>query len=156
MSVPKEIVEQRMGAFMAACVEQGIKITHQRMEIFRELASTEEHPDTATIHTRVKKRIPTISLDTVYRNLKLLAEHGVITAVGMSQDRQRFDANMEEHHHFVCVKCGMVRDFHTSLLGPLATPEEAKAFGVPVSMHLEVKGVCRACAKPARIRQRRA
>lgn len=154
MSVSKNIVEQRMNAFLAACVEQGVKLTHQRMEIFRELASTEEHPDTATLYARVKRRIPTISLDTVYRNLKLLAEHGIITAVGMSQDRQRFDANMDEHHHFVCVKCGMVRDFHTASMGPLATPEEAKSFGIPVSMHLEIKGVCRACARPARTRRK--
>jgi Fur family peroxide stress response transcriptional regulator len=145
MAVSSEIIEARMRAFGEACASRGIKVTHQRLEIYRELASTEEHPDAEVIHQRVRKRIPTISRDTVYRNLKTLAEHGLVSVVGMSHERLRFDGNMAPHHHFVCVRCGMIRDFYSPGLGSIDFPAEAESFGEPVSLHVEVKGVCRTC-----------
>ena len=145
MSVPSHIVETRMDAFRESCIRLGVKVTHQRLEIYRELASTEEHPDADAIHRRVRERIPTISRDTVYRNLKLLSEHGLISIVGMSHERLRFDAKMGHHHHFVCVRCGRICDFYSERLHSIHCPEEAEAFGEPVSMHLEVKGVCTQC-----------
>jgi Fur family peroxide stress response transcriptional regulator len=120
------------------------------MEIFRVVISTEEHPDAVTVHRRVKKRIPTVSLDTVYRNLKLLADHGLLAIVGMSQESLRFDGNMQEHHHFACVKCGLIRDFSSGAIGGLTMPDEAKTFGAPLSLHLEVKGICATCQKSAK------
>ncbi len=149
MAVPQDTIDARMHAFRETCVQRGVKVTHQRLEIYRELASTEEHPDADAIHRRVSERIPTISRDTVYRNLKMLAEHGLISVVGMSHERLRFDANMGLHHHFVCVRCGLIRDFYSQHLGSVTFPTEAEAFGDPVSLHFEVKGVCRACRPPA-------
>ena len=145
MTVPAETLRKRMNAFMEGCARNRVKITHQRMEIYRVLASSDEHPDAEAIHRRVRKRIPTISPDTVYRNLKLLAEHGLVSVVGASRDRLRFDANRGVHHHFVCVKCGMIRDFCSECLGALEAPEEARALGEPLSLHVEVKGLCRDC-----------
>ena len=145
MSLPPDIIETRMRSFTEACVAQGVKVTHQRLEIFRALAATEEHPEADTIHRRVRERIPTISRDTVYRNLKMLAEHGLISVVGMSHERLRFDANMSRHHHFVCLRCGLIRDFSSPHLAGLECPEEAESFGEPVSINLEVKGVCTEC-----------
>ena len=142
-----EMIEKRMDAFLEACRRRGVKVTHQRMEIYRVVASTEEHPDAITVHRRVKKRIPMISLDTVYRNLKLLAEYGLISIVGMSQESLRFDANMRPHHHFLCLKCGLIRDFTSERMGALEMPAEAKAFGNPLTLHLEVKGICAGCRK---------
>ena len=134
-----------MNSFREACISRGVKVTHQRLQIYHELASTEEHPDADTIHRRVRDRIPTISRDTVYRNLKMLAEYGLISVVGMSHERLRFDANMGFHHHFVCVRCGLIRDFCSQHLESIDFPAEAEAFGDPMSLHLEVKGMCKAC-----------
>lgn len=147
MTVPRETINARMDAFREACAARGVKLTHQRLEIYRELAATEAHPDAETIWKRVRKRVPTVSRDTVYRNLKLLAGHGLIAVVGMSHERLRFDANMGRHHHFVCVRCGLIRDFESRRLERLDCPPEAAAFGAPLSLHLEVKGVCGACAR---------
>jgi Fe2+ or Zn2+ uptake regulation protein len=74
--------EARVAGFLAACREHGIKATHQRIEIVRELASTEDHPDAESIYERVQERIPTISLDTVYRTLRLLEDNDIISRVG--------------------------------------------------------------------------
>ena len=145
MAISPAIVETRVGAFRDACDRLGLKATHQRIAIYRELVSTEEHPDAETVHQRVRKRIPEISRDTVYRNLNLLAQHGLISTVGLGRERLRFDANMGHHHHFVCLNCGLIRDFCSPGLGAIDIPEEAKAIGDPLSSHLEVRGVCAAC-----------
>lgn len=147
MTFPQQTVPKRMNAFRDTCARLGLKITHQRMEIFRQVISTEEHPDVLTIHRRVKKRIPTISLDTAYRTLKLLAEHGLVSVVGMSQESLRFDGNVRPHHHFVCVKCGVIRDFTSDKIVLAASPPEARTFGTPLSLHLEVKGICSTCQR---------
>ncbi len=145
MKKPHDKIQTAMAGFREACERQGLKLTHQRLEIYRELAATEEHPDAETIHRRVRRRIPTISQDTVYRNLKLLAEEGLISIVGMSHERLRFDANMGMHHHFVCVRCGLIRDFCSADSSASTIPDEASTFGESVSVHLEVKGVCHGC-----------
>lgn len=145
MPMPPNDIESRMNAFREACASRGVKVTHQRLEIFRELASTDEHPDAETIHRRVRGRISTISRDTVYRNLKMLAEHDLVSVVGMSNERLRFDANMGLHHHFVCLRCGLIRDFYSQHPENIECPKEVEAFGDPVSVHLEVKGLCTKC-----------
>lgn len=147
MTASRAMIDRRMHDFTQACVRSGIRVTHQRMEIFRAVVSTEEHPDAESVHRRVKKRIPTISLDTVYRNLRLLADHGLISIVGMSQENLRFDGNMLPHHHFACVKCGMIRDFTARTLDNRDIPDAAHAFGTVVSLHVEVKGICSACQR---------
>ena len=69
--------------------------------------------------------------------------------VGLSQESLRFDGNSAPHHHFTCVKCGLIRDFSCAPMECPAMPEEAKAFGRPLSVHLEVKGLCAVCKKSA-------
>jgi Fur family peroxide stress response transcriptional regulator len=145
MKTTYDIVEKRMVEFRDACEHRGLKATHQRLEIYRELASTATHPDVETIYQGVKKRIPTISRDTVYRNLNLLAEYGLISIFGMSHERLRFDANIAHHHHFICVKCGMIQDLYSANLNTIAVPKEAEVFGTPVSLQVEIKGICTTC-----------
>lgn len=152
MKLAQEQVEKRVADFAAICRRQGIKATHQRMEILRELASTGEHPDAETIYTRVRKRIPAISLDTVYRTLRMLEEKGVIARVPSMQDRARFDANMDRHHHFVCDRCGKIADFTCAALDGFAPPPEVAALGQMESVHIELRGRCKTCKGAAVVR----
>ena len=69
MKIGKREIEQRMERFEEVCRNSGMKLTHQRMEIFREVAQTGDHPDAEKVYQGVRKRMPTISLDTVYRTL---------------------------------------------------------------------------------------
>jgi Fur family peroxide stress response transcriptional regulator len=123
----------------------GVKMTHQRLEILRELARSSEHPDAETIYQGVRRRIPPLSLDTVYRTLWLLLDLGLISTLGASRDRARFDANLEPHHHFVCLRCGTTRDFYSREFDTLKIPDSVKVFGIPEKTQVEVRGVCVNC-----------
>ena len=119
----------------------------QRLEIFREVASSLEHPDAETVFRAVRARMPTVSLDTVYRTLWMLNDLGLVTTLGPRRERVRFDANLDQHHHYVCVRCGLARDFQSAELNALRIPDAVKEFGRIVATHVEVRGVCARCAR---------
>ena len=139
-------VEQRLERFERVCRDAGVRLTHQRLEIFREVARTGDHPDAETVYKRVRERMPTVSLDTVYRTLWMLNDHGFVTTLGPSRERTRFDANLTRHHHFVCVRCGSTRDFYCEDLDELELPSSARALGRIETTLVEARGVCRECA----------
>ena len=143
-------VQERLAEAADACRRHEIKATHQRMEILRELAGTEQHPDAETVYNAVRKRVPAISLDTVYRTLKLFEEKGVIVRMGAMKERARFDANTSRHHHFVCTQCGLVRDFYDEALNSLNAPQEVPEMGCVDSVYVELRGLCRTCRKQNR------
>lgn len=142
---PHTKVEQRLEHLRAVAKKAGVKMTHQRLEIFRELAATEEHPDADSIFRAVQHRVPTVSVDTVYRTLWMLHEMGLVTTLGPRRDGLRFDANLEQHHHYVCVRCGLVRDFESADLNALRLPDVVKDLGSIADAHVEVRGVCAKC-----------
>jgi len=145
MKIRKREIEQRMERFEEVCRNSGMKLTHQRMEIFREVAQTSDHPDAEKVYQGVRKRMPTMSLDTVYRTLWLLKDLGLITTLGAPRERTRFDANLSRHHHFVCIQCGLTRDFYSDAFDELRLPDSVKAFGRVETTQVEVKGVCLKC-----------
>jgi Fur family peroxide stress response transcriptional regulator len=143
-------IERRIASFQEAVKASGVKLTHQRLEVFRELAASHDHPDADAIFREVRRRVPTVSLDTVYRTLWLLNDLGLITTLGPRRESVRFDANLRHHHHYVCVQCGLARDFESAELNALRIPEPVKRLGSIAGTHVEVRGVCESCMKRAR------
>ena len=131
--------------FLETCRKTGLRATHQRAEIFQELAQTDEHPDVETLYRRVRRRLPTMSLDTVYRTLGLLEKKGVISRINSLRDRSRFDANADPHNHFICRTCGTVKDVHGKGLRGLHVPPEAAALGTVEHIQIELRGICTSC-----------
>ena len=142
-------LRNRLDRFAEAFRKKGIKLTIQRMEIFREIAASLEHPDADTIYRSVRKRLPTVSPDTVYRTLRVLNDLGLIDTLSPRGNSLRFDANLKPHHHFVCLRCGFTRDFESPGLDSLNIPESAKAFGRVIGSRLEVRGICEDCLNNA-------
>lgn len=143
-------VEKRLERFKNAAKDAGIKLTHQRLEIFQAVASSLEHPSAEAVHRAVQENTPTVSLDTVYRTLWLLTDLGFLNTLGPRQDSVRFDANVENHHHYVCTRCGLVRDFESDDLNTLKIPNAVSRFGLVQSAHVEVRGICDRCRKAER------
>ena len=146
MTRSKAEVERRVQAFVQTCRQRGMKVTHQRTEIFRELATSTEHPDADTVYQAVGRRVPSISRDTVYRTLATLEDEGLIRKVSPLVEKTRYDANPERHHHFICTVCGMVRDFYSEDLDGLPIPPAVKALGEIESAQVQVRGICSVCA----------
>ena len=147
MKIGNVEIGRRLERFQAACRRAGVKLTHQRLEIFREIAGSTEHPDAETVYRGVRARVPTVSLDTVYRTLWLLDGLGLITTLGPRRESVRFDPNLEHHHHYICVQCGLAKDFESADLNVLTIPAYVKKFGSVMATHVEVRGLCAACSK---------
>ena len=155
MKTDKREIERRMIRFEQVCRGAGVKLTHHRMEIFREVARIDDHPDAETVYHAVRKRIPTVSLDTVYRALWLFGDLGLITTLGPPRERTRFDVNLRRHHHFVCRRCGLTRDFYSDAFDELRLPQSVRTIGSVETTHVEARGVCRKCATKAEARSKR-
>ena len=145
MKIETKEVERRTKVFSGICRRYGVKATHQRREIYRELARTNDHPDAETIYARVRKRISAISLDTVYRTLRLLEKKGLISRVGSLSEKTRFDANTDRHHHFVCTECGFMGDFYNEEWNDFRNRSAVMTMGTVNSIHVELRGLCKAC-----------
>ena len=139
--------EQRLEHMKAALRRAGVKLTPQRLEIFRELTGTEAHPDAETLFRAVQQRMPTVSVDTVYRTLWMLHDLGLVTTLGPRGSGVRFDANLDRHHHYVCVRCGLVRDFDSEELDGLSVPGAVTQLGSIVDTQVEVRGLCTTCQR---------
>lgn len=134
-------------AFPEWCRESGIRPTHQRIEIWRELAATRGHPDAESAFRSVRHRLPTVSLDTVYRTLCLFEEHGLVQRVDTVNGRARYDATTDMHAHFVCVYCAKVIDLDSPLEGVQSYRGLVEQNGFIVdSVHFSLRGTCPDCA----------
>lgn len=151
--VPRQQIERRLEAFRQMCRSRGLRVTPQRVEIFRALAASEEHPDAEGVLRRVRRRLPNVSLDTVYRVLYRLEQEGLIWRAPVASARLRFDGNREPHHHFVCSRCGLIRDFQSEAAERIAVPEEVSSWGSIRRRHLQILGVCRRCLSRGRERE---
>ena len=127
-------------------METTAKRFRKREAILACLRDTTAHPSAEWVYEQLKPQIPDLSLGTVYRNLALFKEQGLIVSLGSVNGVERYDGNIEPHVHFVCHDCGMVSDLHA-----LHVPEElnaaaAKEAGAVVDhCHLTFHGRCRAC-----------
>jgi len=137
--------EQQLEAFERACRESGLRLTHQRLEIYRELAAATDHPSAEVLHQRLRHRIPTLSLDTVYRTLATFARHGLINRVETVESQSRFEAKGMRHHHLICSQCREIIDFQWPAIDETALPEEIAPWGRIDTRNVVVYGICRTC-----------
>lgn len=122
--------------------EDGImRYSKQREQILEILRSTKCHPDAEWIYFKVKEIMPKISLGTVYRNLKELVDSGIIDSVETEQKVIRYDADTSPHAHFVCEKCGEVKDIFGDTKVNSAFLDGSKILRQKVIFY----GVCRDC-----------
>jgi len=121
------------------------RMTKQRRVILDVLRGTDTHPTADWIYEQVRKRIPNISLGTVYRNLRILTEMGEILELNYGSHHSRYDGSTEPHYHFTCTKCGRCFDVSIDVCERLEQEVEKKT-GYQVDCHrLEFYGLCDDC-----------
>jgi len=138
-------LKEKMDAFQVKCREAGLKVTPQRMAVYKALVESKEHPSAEMVFRKVREVIPNISLDTVNRTLLTLSEIGSAFVVEGSGDVKRFDGNLESHQHFKCVKCKRIFDFHYEPFDNIEVPASIREKFTVSRKTVYFEGICDLC-----------
>ncbi len=141
----KERMQEKLDNFERVCREAGLRVTHQRIEIFRELSECKDHPSAEALYKRMQKKMPTLSQDTVYRTLATFEEYGLITRVQTVEQQARFEAEMDPHHHLICSRCKEIIDFTWEGFDESDLPNEIAGWGKIQRKNVVLHGVCAKC-----------
>ncbi len=136
--------------FRELCVRTGMAVTHQRQVLYEVMQGMEGHPSPEEVYARVKKRIPSISLATVYKNLHLFIESGIFREVSLHHGSLRVEMNDRPHHHLVCTGCKAICDVEEEELGTVVNrtnqqPEKLPGGFLAERFAVDVLGLCVAC-----------
>ncbi|HEX7056730.1 MAG TPA: Fur family transcriptional regulator [Bacilli bacterium] len=124
----------------------GVRMTPQRHAILSYLLNTKSHPSADEIYKALERKFPSMSVATIYNNLKVFIDSGLVRELTYGDDASRFDADMSDHYHAICEQCGKIVDFDHP---PIKSVEEAalEQTGFQIKGHrLEVYGICESCA----------
>jgi len=117
----------------------------QRERILELLRHSKEHPSASDVYEKTKESFPSISLGTIYRNLGVLHEQGLINRIMHTGSAVRFDADMHDHSHFYCEKCNVIYDVETD--SPSEKPSYTKD-GHKINRQTTLYyGICNSCIK---------
>jgi len=134
--------ELTIDAFPAFCRAHGLKCTAQRLAVFSVVRSSRSHPSVDETLAKVRRSVPTVTRDSVYRILNEFSSLGLLTRLD-ALSAARYDTWLGPHAHFICEACGTVTDY------PLPEAQPLPA-GMPAERHhveLRVTGLCAKCAK---------
>ena len=122
-----------------------MRLTTQRQIILEELSKVTSHPTANEVYDMVRKRLPRIGLGTVYRNLELMADSGIILKLEVGGTQKRFDATTETHYHIRCTKCDKVDDIDIEVQHHINEVATAASNYQILGHHIEFAGVCSTC-----------
>jgi Fur family transcriptional regulator, peroxide stress response regulator len=124
----------------------GLAATHQRQIIYEAIVSAPGHYSAEAVFAAVKRRTPSISLATVYNNLRLFVEHGLLREVSPHTSTLLVEGNLEPHHHLVCTRCKAVQDIEGDFINYKKLSRQVpRGFDLAQSL-VEVFGLCRRCS----------
>ena len=138
---------EKIDDFLKICQKNHLKITPQRVAIYKELLKLDTHPTADAVYNIVKREYPNISFDTVNRTLLTFAEIGFVDVVETFGGAKRFDPKVTIHHHLHCIRCGKVFDFYNRAYDNLAVPEDVHEQFEVISKRVVLKGICKTCRK---------
>jgi len=136
----------RYTSLRAGCADRGLRLTPQREVLLRVLSETTGHPTADEMVQRVREALPTVSHATVYRNLQELVREGLIRTLEVAGTAVQFEVNPDDHHHFVCRRCGHVWDVYLSSLDVRVNRRRTEMNGFQVDRSdVQLRGVCAGC-----------
>ncbi|PIC70056.1 transcriptional repressor [Sporosarcina sp. P18a] len=126
--------------------ESGVRITPQRHAILEYLITSHSHPTADEIYKALEEDFPNMSVATVYNNLRVFQNSGLVKELTYGDASSRFDFVTHDHYHIICDDCGKIVDFHHPGLEEVERLA-AHVTGFQVNSHrLEVYGTCPDCA----------
>lgn len=133
--------------FAMKCREHRLRVTPQRIAIYKHVIQSKEHPSADTIFQIIKREFPSISYDTVNRTLLTFSKIGVLGIVEGRGEPRRFDPNMSSHHHFHCRRCGTITDFCSDDYDNLQIPRDLEEKFTVLNKRVVLNGICHKCRK---------
>ena len=137
-------VEGWCAEFEKLCRSRGIRVTAQRLAVYRALAEDLAHPTAESVYSRLSRQLPGLSQATIYRTLQFFESENLIRKVSSPGAIGRFDANVEPHQHLVCRVCGSLEDISVPELHSAVIPRIA-GFTVE-ELDIRLVGLCKACS----------
>ncbi|HEU4403657.1 MAG TPA: Fur family transcriptional regulator [Candidatus Polarisedimenticolia bacterium] len=138
---PQPLASENLDALLR---EGGGRVTRQRRAVYAALAAHGDHPSAETLHREVRRRIPGISLATVYKALEVLVRSGAATRIAHSDGVSRYDVRTDDHDHLRCLDCGRVEDFDRPHRPERLADVVSERFTI-TGYRLEFLGYCAAC-----------
>jgi Fe2+ or Zn2+ uptake regulation protein len=144
--MPTKDQQRQAHALRQRLDEKGSHLTRQRAAVFDYLSGVDHHPSAEEIYHAVKRKLPRISLATVYKNLEKLVECGVASKLTYGDAAARYDIRTDHHYHTRCLGCGKIQDFDAA--EGIETLRRIKPRGFNVTDYrLELLGHCRDCRR---------
>jgi Fur family transcriptional regulator, peroxide stress response regulator len=140
---------EQMARFSEQCQAHSLKLTPQRLVIYETLITSTLHPSAEQIYQAVNAAFPMISLDTVHRTLNTFCAIGVAVMVEGTGSPQRYEGNLDNHHHIRCVRCGQILDVYNPTYDGLELPPEVPADFQVLRKTVQIVGLCHACQQGA-------
>ena len=138
-------IESKVRWFNGLCRESGLKVTPQRVAIYRELVINNRHPSAEMLYEKLKPVMPTLSFDTVNRTLLTFSKIGAAFIVEGSGDSRRFDAGLDNHQHFKCIRCKRIVDFHHEPFDDIELPPAVAGKFTVLRKSVYLEGICDLC-----------
>src|SRR5690348_6588075 len=128
--------------FRSICERAGVAVTHQRQVIYETLRAMRGHPSPEDGYERVKKKVPSVSLATVYKNIHLFIDSGVFSEVSLHHGSLRVETNARPHYHLVCTACKSITDINAEELGIALGTHKLKDGFLVQRYAVDVLGLC--------------
>ncbi|MDR3230913.1 MAG: transcriptional repressor [Synergistaceae bacterium] len=129
--------------------DAGLKMTNQRIAVYREIVencANRLHPTAEQVYEGVRRNLPAISLNTVYRTLATLAEKGLVKRLDKFASSDLYDGMLLDHWHFICTRCGTIQDISVE---ESVFPGAPKVRGQIEELVVQFRGICDKCRSPA-------
>ena len=125
--------------------ENDIQSSYHRLRIYQYLYGNFSHPTVEEIYNDLMKEIPTLSKTTIYTTLKLLVNKKLIREMSLDENEMRYEARLDFHTHFKCVKCGKIYDIENPF-SDLTSFERKDIEGHEIDeIRIYFKGICKIC-----------
>ena len=145
--------EKRLSKAIDTLKESGVRITPQRHAVLEYLLNSMVHPTADEIYKALEDKFPNMSVATVYNNLRVLREIGLVRELTYGDSSSRFDCDMSDHYHVICDSCGKIVDFHYPQLDEVEQLAQ-HVTNFDVTHHrMEIYGLCKECKDKEKLQQ---
>ena len=140
---------ERAKDIIAKFRNKGLKITPQRIAIFKSLGNRSGHPSAEDVYRQIRQDYPSISLTTVYKTLQTLCEMGELSEIHVCKERVFYDPISEPHHHMICLKCSRIQNIPASCVRGLKMLRRPKSKFHVINYQVRFGGYCGRCKRAA-------